>query len=167
MYRHQQKGCCLTRQGTLSMLCTALEFAGGKPHDEREDAYAAMKKKQVVHLSKDSLNQFNQVSIQAPDSTSASQPQVQPRPSALGDSSQTGSHRRGAISNSGESILLTQCCACSQADCCHSIFASIVTTPVMNLRSTVDTVVILRCAHTMVSHTHLCTVLQQSTSCIP
>lgn len=148
---HQQKGCCLTSQRTFSMLCTALKFAGGKPRDEREDAYAAMKKKQVVHLSKDSLNQFDQVSIQAPDRTSASRPQVKPRPSAAGGSPQHGNHRRSAVSNNGEPRLLSQLCACSQADYRHSIFASMVTTPVVNLSSTVEMVISVRCACTMVS----------------
>ena len=90
-------------------------FVGGKPHDEREDAYAAMQKKQVVHLSKDSLNQFDQVSIQALDSTSASQPQVNPRPSATGASSQNRSHRRGAVSNNGEPSLQLAVCHYAEA----------------------------------------------------
>ena len=93
-------------------------LTGGRPLGEREGAYAAMKRKEAVHLSKDAFNQFNQTSTQqgrfqpvefdkhAQDSPAASKPHVGPRSSTAGHASQNGSGSRDGTPNNGEPSLL-------------------------------------------------------------
>ena len=78
--------------------------AGSKPAGERGNAYAAMKKKEVVHLSKESLNELNQsIDLSQNEAASASQSSLHASPHAV--SSQNGEQyqrERSSQSNKGQ-----------------------------------------------------------------